>query len=149
MSNVIDTIRARYSDAEARIERLRAEIEKAEAEKRDLHTTLRVLEGVGFGDHVTAEVIRHSTPMSRPAKEKKRLMLDLLGVGPQQGKAPAAVHKGLIDNGIDDINIGVVRTTLWRAADAGEISGGDGKYWKHEAEESFFNVSPAQSSSAG
>lgn len=76
-------------------------------------------------------------------------MLDILGVGPRNGKAPAAVHKELLDSGIDDINIGVVRTTLWRFADAGEIQGGDGKYWKHEAEKSFLDDSPAQSSSAG
>lgn len=145
MATIIDTIRQRLTDAEGRVERLRAEFEKAVADKKDLETALRVLGDVGV-DEISAP--RPAVKRSRPASEKKQLMLNVLNVGESQGKAPIEVFNELAASGADDINIGVVRTTLWRAADAGEISSADGKYWKHEAEDPLFSETPAHSSSA-
>lgn len=146
MTSVTDTIRERLTDIDGRIERLRAEIAKAESDKRDLETTLRVLGDVGVADTPAPQPAPKS---KRPASEKKKLMLDILGVGERQGKAPAQVYSELVASGIDDINIGTVRTTLWRAADGGELGSGNGAYWKHEAEESLYGETSAPSSSAG
>ena len=149
MTRINEMIRSRLSDVEARIERLRAEFEKAEAEKRDLQTTLRVLDGVGIGDHADAEIVRAKPTQTRPAGEKKKLMLDILDVGSAQGKGPAEVYQELVNSGIDDINIGTVRTTLWRAAKSSEIESGNGAYWKREAEGALFSEPSAHISSAG
>lgn len=136
MANISDTIQAKLDAVNERIERLRAELEKAEAEKRDIETAIRVLEGVGAYDG-GMEIVR-APSRSRPAKEKKKLMFDILGVGERNGKAPAEVYKELVASGVEDINIGTVRTTLWRAADSGELESANGSYWKSEAEDALF-----------
>ena len=148
MNNITDTIRSRHEAVTARLEELRAQVVKAEIEKADLQTTLRVLGEFG-GDATPKSTLPERAKTARPANEKKRLMFDLLGVGKAGGKQPAEVHKTLVMLGEDDISIQVVRTTLWRAASKGELDSQDGRYWKHEAEGALFSEPSAHSSSAG
>lgn len=134
--------------ADKRIDKLSAELQKAMSEKADLETTLRVLSKYGSGGvSGTAE----SSPVisSRPANEKKKLMLGILGVGREGGVQPSDVYKELVSSGVEDITIQVVRTTLWRAADKGEIASENGRYWKMEAEAPLFSEASAHNSSAG
>jgi hypothetical protein len=148
MANVTETIHQRIEQITSAIDVLRAELAKAEAKKADLQTALRVLSEVTGDDVSGAERVKAPTA-SRPAAEKKQLMFAILGVGRDEGLQPADVFKRLEADGIDDISIQVVRTTLWRAAKNGELESDDGRYWKHEAEESLYCETSAHSSSAG
>lgn len=149
MANVTDTIRERIKAVNERLDTLRAEMTKAETENADLQTTLRVLAEV-TGEEVPSAARVTSPTSTRPASEKKRLMFDVLDVGANKGVQPVEVYKALVAAGIEDISIQIVRTTLWRSAQKGEIASDNGRYWKIEAEEPpFFNDSSAYNSSAG
>lgn len=147
MANVTKSISDRLDAVLAQINSLREQMAQAEKEKSDLETALRVLSDV-TGESV-ARPAAEKPAKSRPASEKKKMMFDALGVGRDEGLQPAEVHKALTDQGAEDISIQVVRTTLWRAAQKGELSSDDGRYWKHEAESSLYEEPSATSSNAG
>lgn len=131
MQDAIRPLTEKLATLDKRVDRLRAELESAEKDRADVQTAIRVV------TEITGQIAPPVKPQdveegksSRPASEKKALMLDLIGVGQSKGKQPAEVHAALRNRNIFDISIEVVRTTLWRAAKKGEIGSGDGYYWK-------------------
>lgn len=130
MTGIADTIRARLSVVDEQISRLRSEIEKAETARRDLLTAMRVLDDVGISDLNEQVLVQPRPPQSRPAVEKKSVILGLLGIQEKDSKSPSAIHKELLSNGVFDITIGNVRTVLWRLAEAGEIERSNRRYWR-------------------
>lgn len=131
VTDMIRPLSDKLGALDKRIDRLRAELERAEVERADIQTAIRVvseLTGQRAQPVKSADVPIEKS--NRPASEKKQLMLDLIGVGEANGRAPVEVFHALRERGILDISIEVVRTTLWRAADRNEIASGDGRYWK-------------------
>ncbi|MCL6251540.1 hypothetical protein M3P36_10870 [Altererythrobacter sp. KTW20L] len=134
MSPVIETIRGRLAEVDSRISKLFDEIKKAENERFDILTALRVLGEVIPVEELNTPVTPRKARYPRPPGTKRMLMIDALECERIKAKSPAEVHKDLVYAGVFDITIGAVRTRLWRMAEAGEIHRAHGRYWKDKTD---------------
>lgn len=130
MSSLIETIRDRLAEVDARIEKLTEEIRRAENDRYDILTTLRVLGEVIPVEELSNPVTLRKARYPRPPGTKRMMMIDALENERLKAKTPVEVHKDLVYAGVFDITIGAVRTRLWRMAEAGEIKRAHGRYWK-------------------
>jgi hypothetical protein len=136
MTDIIPQIQSRVAGLDDRINRLRAEIESAEAERSDLQIALRVysdLTGAKPAPSKAVEPVGSTAAQasSRPSAEKKQLILALLGTSEAVGRAPATVFQQLIAQNVKDIPITQVRTILWRMESKKQgVESKDGRYWR-------------------
>lgn len=136
MTDHVAIIKGKIEKAESRVLRYRKSLESAESELRDLHTALRVLEGIASG----VEGVASSVPSTMGRQLE---ILRLLTVGREKGQPPADLYKSYIRLGGEDITIDTFRTTIWRMKDRvfemhgaqWVVHGDGGNYWREPLEE--------------
>ena len=134
MDNALQKMQEMVLGFDSRINRLRAEIEAAEIERKDVETAIRVLISVSGVKPAPISVVKPdesvAKPRMRPPAERRKLIMEELGDGESNGKPPVEVFRSLQAKGVTDIDIATLRTALWRMAKNTDISSGDGRYWK-------------------
>ena len=121
MSDSVAILEEMRTKLEAKRSRLRNQLAAVETEFHEIDTALRVLHRIA-GDATP-------TGSSSPTSDNGATILNFVGLGEDEAKAPKEIFEALCLAG-HDLNADLVRTQLWRMAKRGLIESENGKYWR-------------------
>jgi hypothetical protein len=117
-------IETKKAEATKRVVKLRAQLEVAEADLRNLEITAETLSRLGLNPEVET---------TAPRGQSYTHVLSVLPDNEFEAKTPREVYDALVADGIASISQDNVRTILSRHKDRFENS--DGRYWRKVAKE--------------
>jgi hypothetical protein len=133
MLDHIAILKERLAKAESKELRAAKALESAKNEASDIRTALRVL-----GDISGESVDVPRLPSAANTGNRQIEIVNILGVGPENGRSPVDLFATYELIGSDDINIDTFRTTIWRMRDKSYVCNNvmfvvqsdGGRYWK-------------------
>lgn len=139
MTDTVAILRDRLAKGEAKVARLRKQLESAETEVSDVQTALRVLD----------QLLNQSTSESGGGDGSTTLarqndIVSFLPEGRENATAPADLYETFKSLSFEQINIDTFRTTIWRMKGKvytlqgrkWVVEGDNGNYWKRAVEDS-------------
>ena len=141
MTDHVNTLRSLIEKAAGKVTRYKKTLESAESELRDMHTALRVIEGL------SSESVAGNA--SAPTTMARQIgIAEILGVGRAGAKPPSELYATYHKMSIEDITIDTFRTTIWRmkgktfefGGQVWDIEGDSGMYWKEPHESGLRDI---------
>lgn len=138
MTDAVSILKDRLAKGQAKVARIKKQLDAAEIEVSDTQTALRVLDLVFNQQSSESGGGDQSTTVTRQLD-----IVAVLNVGQESASAPADVFEGFKLISTEIINIDTFRTTLWRmkgkvyatAEGAYIVEGDNGLYWKRAIQE--------------
>lgn len=138
MTDAVAILKDRLTKSQAKVARIKKQLEAAEIEVSDTQTALRVLDQVFNQQAGESGSGEQSTTMVRQMD-----ILSILRVGQENASTPADLFEGFNLISFETVNIDTFRTTLWRMKgkvyvhDGAKfvVEGDNGIYWKRAVEE--------------
>lgn len=132
MNSVVQQIEARRTKLLAKVEKAEKALESARSELADTDAALRVLANIA-DDSGTSEA---KGQQSDAVSERQANILHILPEDADAGLEPKVLHaKYCFNFPIDDVSLDVLRTTVWRMKDRGNLHTQDGRLWSVDSDQ--------------